>query len=235
MSVVIGYVSDYFSIVMTDTRITYGKNANMGWDDHYEKLVSLPNMGWATGVGVFDFIHKFNKNLAKKKMATVQMIEEIFEKTLEQEKHKNEDMKEHFDSTVITCSWVDIEENQSKFRVGLLNKEHFGNRLMELGTHHITILYPFDYLDDLNKVENIEKKFSMYTEFDGNFGNLLQNLLQIFAEISANSFGVSRICDIGIQVFLGHDLYKFQLKEDVIPLIKAAMDGTILNNLSIVD
>lgn len=40
MSVVIGYVSEYFSIVMTDTRITYGKNAEMGWDDNVEKLVS---------------------------------------------------------------------------------------------------------------------------------------------------------------------------------------------------
>ncbi|MEH7180298.1 hypothetical protein [Neobacillus vireti] len=45
MSVVIGYVSDYFSMVMTDTRITYGKNAEKGWEDHHEKLVSLPPMG----------------------------------------------------------------------------------------------------------------------------------------------------------------------------------------------
>ena len=235
MSVVIGYVSDYFSIVMTDTRITYGKNAEMGWDDHHEKLVSLPNMGWATGVGVFDFILKFNKNLAKTKVATVKIIEELFEKTLEHEKYKNVNLKEHFDSTVITCSWVDKGENKSKFHVGLLNKEHFGNRLVELGNHHITILYPYNYLDDLNKVDNIEKRFNMYREFDGNFGKLLQHLLQIFAEISANSFGVSRICDIGIQVFLDHDLYKFQLKEDVIPLIKAAEDGTILNKLSVVN
>jgi hypothetical protein len=53
MSVVIGYVSDYSSIIMTDTRITYGKEAEMGWNDHYGKLVSIPNMGWATGVGVY--------------------------------------------------------------------------------------------------------------------------------------------------------------------------------------
>jgi hypothetical protein len=59
-------------------------------------------------------------------------------------------------------------------------------------------------------------------------------LLQIFAEISANSSGVSRICDIGIQVYLDNDLYKFQLKEDVRPLIKAAKDGTLLNKLSVV-
>ncbi|MFJ5760693.1 hypothetical protein ACIQAA_16510 [Neobacillus sp. NPDC093182] len=74
-------------------------------------------------------------------------------------------------------------------------------------------------------------RFSMYTEFDGNFASLLQHLLQIFAEISANSSGVSTICDIGIQVNLDNDFYKFQLKEDVRPLIIAAKDGTILNNI----
>jgi hypothetical protein len=95
-------------------------------------------------------------------------------------------------------------------------------------------LYPYDYLEDLSKVEDIEKIFSMYTEFDGNFASLLQHLLQIFAEISANSSGVSTICDIGIQVYLDNDFYKFQLKEDVSPLIKAAKDGTILNRLSVV-
>jgi hypothetical protein len=235
MSVVIGYVSDYFSIVMTDTRITYGKNAEMGWNDNFEKLVSLPNMGWATGVGVFDFIHHFNKELGKLKSASVRMMEELFEKTFEQEIDKNDSMKKYYDSTVITCSWVGSEENKNKFRVGLLNKQHFGNRLMELSNNHITVLYPYDFLNDLSKVENIEKRFSMYTEFDGNFGDFLQNLLQIFAEISANSFGVSRICDIGIQVYLDNHLYKFQLKEDVGPLIQAAKDGTLLNKLSVVN
>ncbi|MDM5326071.1 hypothetical protein [Neobacillus sp. CF12] len=235
MSVVIGYVSDYFSIIMTDTRITYGKNAEMGWNDNFEKLVSLPNMGWATGVGVFDFIHHFNRELAKIKSASVRMMEELFEKTFEQEIDKNESMKNHYDSTVITCSWVGSEENRNKFRVGLLNKQYFGNRIFELGNNYITVLYPYDFLNDLSKVENIEKRFSMYTEFVGNFGELLQYLLQIFAEISSNSFGVSRICDIGIQVYLDNHLYKFQLKEDVRPLMQAAKDGTLLNKLSVVN
>lgn len=136
MRVVIGYVSDYFSIVMTDTRITYGKNEEMGW---------------ATGVGVFDFIHHFNKELAKIKSATVRMMEELFEKTFEQEIDKNDSMKDHYDSTVITCSWVGSEENKNKFRVGLLNKQHFGNRLVELGNNHITVLYPYDFLDSLSR------------------------------------------------------------------------------------
>jgi hypothetical protein len=151
MRVVIGYVSDYFSIVMTDTRITYGINAEMGWDDNVEKLVSIPNMGWATGVGVFNFIHNFNRKLAKLKNTTARIIEELFEKKIEYEKNKYKYLKAQFDSTIITCSWIVKEENKSKVRVGLLNKEHFGNRLMELGNNHITILYPYDYLDDLRR------------------------------------------------------------------------------------
>ncbi|WHX98605.1 hypothetical protein [Neobacillus sp. DY30] len=234
MSVVIGYVSDYFSIIMTDTRITYGKDAEMGWDDNYEKLVSLPNMGWATGVGVYDFINKFNRKLGTMKHTTVPIMEELFEETLEQEKQQHEYLKEHFDSTVITCSWVGMQEDKKMFRVGMLNKECFGNRLVEIVNHHITILYPYDYLDDLSKVENIENRFSMYTEYNGDFMSLLEQLLQIFAEISANSFGVSKICNIGIQVNLDNDFYKIHLKEDIRPLIKAAKDGSILNKFSVV-
>ncbi len=234
MSVVIGYVSDYFSIVMTDTRITHGIKAEMGWNDHHEKLVSLPNMGWATGVGVYDFIDKFNKYLIDKKVTTVKMIEELFAKTLETEKLKNEYLKDQFDSTVITCSWVGNEENRNKFCVGLLNKEHFGNRLVELKNNHITILYPFDFLEDQSRVENFEERFNVYTSYDGDFGTLLHHLLQIFSEISSNSFGVSTICDIGIHVYLDNDLYKFNLREDVHPLIMAANDGTILNKLLVV-
>jgi hypothetical protein len=181
------------------------------------------------------FIDKFNKNLIDKKVTTVKMIEELFTKTLETEKLKNEYMKDHFDSTVITCSWVDIEENRKKFCVGLLNKEHFGNRLVELKNNQITILYPFDYLEDHTRVENFEKRFNIYTVYNGNFGTLLHYLLLIFAEISSTSFGVSRICDIGIQVYLDSVLYKFQLKEDVHPLIEAAKEGTILNLLSVVN
>jgi hypothetical protein len=114
MSVVIGYVSDYFSIVMTDTRITYGKDAEMGWNDNVEKLVSIPNMGWATGVGVFDFIHNFNRKLAKLNNTTVRIIEELFEKTLEHEKSNNEYLKAQYDSTSLPVpGWARKKRKES--------------------------------------------------------------------------------------------------------------------------
>lgn len=234
MSVVIGYVSDFFSIIMTDTRITFGKEAEMGWDDQYEKLVSIPNMGWATGVGVYELILNFNKNLANMKSTSVENIEVLFKKTLEIEENKNGYLKENFDATVITCSWVCHEEDKNKFRIGLLNKQQFGSKLVYLRHNHVTILYPYDFLDDFSKVDNIEKKIRLNSESNRNLEKLLHHLLQIFAEISANSIGVSRICDIGIQIFLGKDLYKFKLKDNVQPLIKAAKDGTLLPKLSVV-
>jgi hypothetical protein len=229
MSVVIGYVTDSFSVIITDTRITYGKNAEYGWDDNYEKLVSIPNMGWATGVGVFDVIDKFNKNLAKTKIGTIKNIEELYLKTLEKEKREQECLKDHIDSTVITCSWVDI----NTLRVGLLNKEFFGENLVELIQNQITILYPFDYLEDERKVADIQKRYCLNNKYS-NFEKLLEHLLLIFADISANSFGVSNICDIGIQLFLKNSIYKLNLKEDVRPLIQASKDGTIMNMLSVV-
>lgn len=65
MSGVIGYVTDQFTILITNTRITFERNAEFGWDDDNKKLVSIPNLGWATGVGVFDFISRFYDKLTK--------------------------------------------------------------------------------------------------------------------------------------------------------------------------
>jgi hypothetical protein len=235
MSVVIGYVTDQFSIIMTDTRITYGKNAEYGWDDNYEKLVSIPRMGWATGVGVCDFIENFNKILSRVAFGTVGKLEEIYVNTLEKEKQKNECPLDHIDSTVITCSWLDKEDNRKRCKVGLFCNEHFGKNLKELVQHQINILYPFDYLDDINKVEAIEKRYSKIEECDGNLEKLMEHLLLIFAEISANSFSVSSICDIGIHLLKNNDVCKLKLKEEIRPLIKAAQNGTIMNMLSVVD
>jgi hypothetical protein len=39
MSVVITYMSDSISIIATDTRVSYGKNANWGVSDNNEKLI----------------------------------------------------------------------------------------------------------------------------------------------------------------------------------------------------
>jgi hypothetical protein len=235
MSVVIGYVTDHFSIIITDTRITYGKNAEYGWDDNYEKLVSIPRMGWATGVGVSDFIEGFTQKLSRVTFGTVRKLEEMYVNTLEKEKQKNECPIDHIDSTVMTCSWLDNVDNRKRCKVGLLCNEHFGKNLKELVHHQINILYPFDYLDDLNKVEDIEKRYSKIEDCDGDLEKLMKHLLLIFAEISANSFSVSSICDIGIHLCKNNDIYKLKLKEEIRPLIKASQNGTIMNMLSVVD
>jgi hypothetical protein len=235
MSVVIGYVSDQFSILMTDTRITYGKNAEFGWDDNYEKLVSIPRMGWVTGVGVSDFIERFNEKLSKVAFGTVRKLEEMYVNTLEKEKQISECPIDHIDSTVITCSWLEYVDNRKRCKVGLLCNEHFGKNLKELVHHRINILYPFDYLDNLNKVEDIERKYCHIANFDGNLEKLVGHLLLIFAEISSNSFSVSSICDIGIHIFKNNIVMKLKIKEEIRPLIKAAQNGTLMNMLSEVD
>lgn len=234
MSVVIGYVTDQFSVIMTDTRITYGKNGEYGWDDNYEKLASIPDMGWATGVGVCDFIERFKGGLSKSKNRTVGKIEELYAQTLEKEKQKHESLTEHIDSTVITCSWAGLEGNRMKLRVGFLNNEHFGHNLVELGQNQITILYPFDYLQDYRKIEDIEKRKRLHHRDEGSFERLLEHLLSIFAEISANSFGVSRICDIGIHMCSDNDVNKLKLKGEISPLMEAAREGTLMNMCSVV-
>lgn len=38
MSVVIGYVTDQFTILITNTRITFERNAEFGWDDDNKSL-----------------------------------------------------------------------------------------------------------------------------------------------------------------------------------------------------
>lgn len=231
MSVVIGYVTDQFSILMTDTRITFGKNAEFGWDDENDKLVSIPNMGWVTGVGVSDFISRFHEKLTKTKISTVRNIEDLYMKTLENEKREFAYLGNHIDSTVITCSWLGLGDDS--IRLGMFCKEYFGHNLVELLNNQINILYPYDYLEDFSKIDKIQNRIKF--EYNGNFENLLELLLLIFAEISANSPGVSSICDIGIQLFLGNEVYKLRIKKDISPLIKAAENGTLINMLSVVN
>lgn len=113
--------------------------------------------------------------------------------------------------------------------------EHFGKNLKELVHHQINILYPFDYLDDINKVKSIEKRYSNIEDCDGNLEKLMKHLLLIFAEISENSYSVSSICDIGIHLFKNNDVFKLKLKEEISPLISAAQNGTIMNMISVVD
>lgn len=63
MSVVINYTCDYFSLIATDTRITYKNNTNevLHWEDGREKLINLPNIGWTAGVGLAHFLDKFKE------------------------------------------------------------------------------------------------------------------------------------------------------------------------------
>nr|WP_263326362.1 hypothetical protein [Neobacillus sp. Marseille-Q6967] len=229
MSVVIGYVNDQFSILMTDTRISYGMYAEFGWEDHYEKLVSIPSMGWATGVGVYEFIERFLEKLEKSGICTNRKIENLYVHTLEKEKHKNECIQNHIDSTVITCSWISVEENSKKFKVGLLSKEHFGHSLVELAKDRINILYPFDYIQDYQRVEKLEKRYSLKNSYNGKLDMILEKLLKIFSEIAENSTGVSQTCHIGIHLFRDHTVCKLNLREDIRSLLKASKNGTIVN------
>lgn len=58
MTVVINYVSKYISVIATDTRIVYGRDGGKSgnYSDNNEKLISLKNMGWTSGVGLSEFL-----------------------------------------------------------------------------------------------------------------------------------------------------------------------------------
>ena len=83
MSIVINYVSKYMAIIATDTRISYGGNAEYGFSDDNMKLVELPNMGWCSGAGYHDFLELFKSNLAQSTLHNPNEIEVLFNNSIE--------------------------------------------------------------------------------------------------------------------------------------------------------
>lgn len=227
MTAVLSYVNKYFSIILSDNRVSYGLNQEGGYEDGHIKLINLRNMGWASGAGFADYLEKFKKALAINKIRSVGDIETIFKDVLESFKKEKPVWQKEIDSSVAVASWIGSSNGLNMFfRIGILSNEHFGIGIKVLNNGSLNILYPGDYLTDTSKVDSIETKYSLEIG-EKDFQFVLEHMLNIFKEISITSNQVSSTCDIGVHKIAEDEIYKLKISGEVDELIKALERGSI--------
>ncbi|WP_316569612.1 hypothetical protein [Neobacillus sp. YIM B06451] len=216
MSVVINYVSEFISIIATDTRISWGKNAEYGYDDDNEKLVDLPQMGWTSGVGLGWFLDTFKENLAAEEISNPAQIEEIYSQAIMETMESRPGFEEEINKSALAASWIGLSEERDKVfcRIGLLNKELFGEVIKLLPFNQLFVLYPWEYLENPERANEFEGRYSFYHEFDGDIIAILKKICSMFDELSETK-SVSKICDIGVQFIAPDGIYKIRIREDI--------------------
>jgi hypothetical protein len=219
MSVVINYVSKYLSIIISDNRISFGKNAEFGWVDGQTKLVNIPNMGWCSGVGLADFLNEFKEKLSRTEINKLDEISDLFSRTIDDVKKNKREFINEIENSAISVSWIGTDQQDIIFRLGILSKEHFNNKLILLPDDTIYILYPSDYVDDTSKVEELEKEFEMTMEYNWDLESVLNKLLNIFHMIATKSPSVSKTCDIGLQFASSEGIFKAKVSGNIHDLI----------------
>lgn len=133
-------------------------------------------------------------------------------------------------------SWFSALEDLSEFffRVGLLSNNDFGRNIALLSNEEIKIVYPSEYLDDIDKVRELEKRYEMNIKFDGDLNKVLSRILTIFAEISKESMFVSSICDVGLHFLSSEGFFKVRFSGEVEDLLNDLYLGEIETRYEIV-
>lgn len=229
MTVNIGYVSKYLSIIVTDRRINYGENQEFGYSDNNNKLINLKDMGWATGAGLANFLDDFKEKLSESEVKNSDDVIALFHDVVEKAKQDEPDFAEHIDKSVGMISWFSALEDLSDFffRVGLLSNSDFGRNIALLNNEELQIVYPTEYLDDIAKVRELEKRYDMKIKFDGDLNKIFSRIFTIFSEISKESNFVSSICDVGLHFLNSEGFFKVRFSGEVEELLNDLYSGKI--------
>jgi len=207
------------SVIMSDDRINYGRYQEFGYLDGTTKLIELPNMGWASGAGLSDYLDKLKNSLVNLEPTNSDEIKKVYKKVIEKCKAEDPDSADDIDESVAVVSWISSDSKEIFFRVGIFSAKHFGEKLMILQNGHIFIAYPGDYLDDPIKTETLERKYNLQIGEELDFYSILKNMFEIFKEIVLDSNYVSNNCDVGIQVLQQDGIYKLKISGDIFDLL----------------
>lgn len=233
MTAIISYANEYCSIIITDNRVNYGYNQEGGYEDGHLKLINLPDMGWVSGAGLADYLDILKLKLASSEIHYVADIEKVYEEVITAFKDVEPYWEDKIDASVMVASWVGFDGEKLVFRVGTMSKKHFDYNLMRIKENTFHIVYPGDFLSDESKIDHLNDVFKL-DETDDDFFINLANMLKIFNHISLNSVQVSDTCDIGIQVLLNDDVYKFKISGDIEELISKAESEDLEEEMEIV-
>jgi len=228
MTVVIGYLNEHFSIIATDTRLSFEKNSTgdaSTYTDRILKLRSMPYpLGWCAGSGFTGYIDIFKDSITKCYMRNIDEIKNICISAREKALQQYPDKLDDIENSKIFGSWplnidtgVSCEIGFIRFINGVITLDHITKNTYFIG-------YPADA-----KAEYIEQLTIKYdvgaVSHDGDLNQVINRILQIFNKISMQSSDVSRICEIGIQLKKG--LRKLSLSGEIEELLK---QGSIFDN-----
>ncbi|GAB1798638.1 hypothetical protein [Priestia megaterium] len=232
MTLVISYVSDTISVIISDRKVSKGKEAEEGFSTDEIKLIPLRNMGWSSGAGHAGFLNYSKEVLSDLFTYQVTDVAKTYTKAMDYCKKIDPENSKWIEESVVVASWRGPGEGgNQRFYIGVLSKEHIKNEMPSLLVdNYIFVLYPNDYLKDLDKVRAIQDKYGYLYEFEDSAEKLFDRLLNIFREIAINSEFVTEYCDIG--VYDNHLVgEKKRISGDVSDLIEQNSKGQLFNNL----
>jgi len=220
ITVVVCYGDKYLTIIMSDDRVNCNIFGRHIYEDGHTKLVELPNMGWASGAGLSDFLETFKKELSKSTVFNIEEMGSIYKKILEKSKKNRPDLSSFISKSAIVVSWVAVLEDELYLRFGVFEEENFDTEIAVCEFGNYLVLYPGDYLDDQDKIKNVSEKYLNYDNSEEeSYEKILSRMFSIFNEISSNSEQCSTHCDVGIQVVQPTGIYKIKFGGEIKELI----------------
>lgn len=236
MSVVIAHVSDFISLIATDTRISYGIPAGEPpeYSDDNEKLFQVNNLGWAAGAGVCELLDNLKTSISATEITEVSQIMSVFQKEYSSLFEIWPFEKSYVKMTGLCVSWLgfDADLNRFVFRIGILSEDSITNNSMgRVKEDEFYLLFPTDYIEDSLKRMDFLNKFKPDFKFNGDLLGLFLRVFQMFKEISDNSDSVSNYCDLGIHIATQTSLGRIRLGGNIDDLLHELNMNTIFNRM----
>ena len=201
MTVVLGIVSDDWSILMTDTRMTLKDTGNREYDDSVVKLKSLnyPH-GWYAGTGYSPYIdalyHLASRSLISSSDQYLNAMAQVIIELVKEQEHDISDILRS------TCLRTFINADQIDLEILFVNQSTGITNAYTYPKEHLLVLFPADYTLEMQAF--LKQKYQIEEFHRDSFENNAAKLLNIFKEISINSDSVSDICEIGIMKRRAH-------------------------------
>lgn len=201
MTVIIMTRTDYYSIIISDTRENY--EADPPYSDGIIKLRYIPNMGFIAGAGWADFLEEVKERVIKKRrIEHIDEVVEIFDSTVEKGKHDFPETEGMIVNSFIVVTWLGEGDKKTEFYSALLSESYYeknGDNSMVIDKGDIRIIYPVDLVEKDDLIHNIVEQAAGKKTTNLSVNQSLFEMLRLFEQVSKNSGMVSRDCQIGIQ------------------------------------
>lgn len=205
MTLVIGFVSEKYSLIASDTKITYANNILE--PTYRSKLVSLSGlMGWSSGTGLGQFLDRLKEKLKNKDISNINNLEKdvmvIFNTTVKEFLNDGYSKNDIYRSA-ISFSTACVINGEIFNMIGYISEKWTKGELYFIDPNSFHLMYPDKYSQE--NIDKFTKKYKL-ENVNNNINSVLIQTLEMFNEISkASSENVSRECEIGLQ-YIDNDI-----------------------------